>query len=79
MFSPEPDYVISDGERDILCYVRASPKGVAGSDLNRPQFDSLAALVGSFVRRLPDELAGARLHELDAGHGPARLRLGGGT
>jgi Protein of unknown function (DUF3500) len=65
VFDPEPDYVISDEERDILSYVRASPKGVPASSLNQPQFDSLAALVGAFVRRLPDEVAGAQLHDLE--------------
>ena len=39
VFAPEPDYVISDDERDILSYVRSSPKGVPGSSLSRLQFD----------------------------------------
>ena len=56
---------ISEEERDILSYVRTSPKGVPASVLNQPQFDSLAALVGGFVRRLPDEVAGAQLHDLE--------------
>ena len=64
-FAPEPDYVISESERDILSYVRSSPKGVPAAALNQPQFDALSALVGSFVRRLPDELAGAQLHDLE--------------
>jgi hypothetical protein len=65
VFAPEPDYVISEEERDILSYVRTSPKGVPASVLNQPQFDSFAALVGGFVRRLPDEVAGAQLHDLE--------------
>src|SRR6516162_779588 len=65
VFFPEPDYVISEDERDILSYVRASPKGVPASALNRLQFDSLTELVGGFVRRLPDEVAGAQLHDLE--------------
>jgi len=65
VFAPEPDYVIGEEERDILSYVRASPKGVPAAVLNQPQFDSLAALVGGFVRRLPDEVAGAQLHDLE--------------
>ena len=28
VFFPEPDYVISEDERDILSYVRAAPKGL---------------------------------------------------
>jgi Protein of unknown function (DUF3500) len=65
VFAPEPDYVISDDERDILGYVRSGPKGVPGSALSRPQFDSLTELVGAFARRLPDEVAGAQLYELE--------------
>jgi Protein of unknown function (DUF3500) len=65
VFEPEPDYVINDGERDVLSYVRSGPKGIPGSALNRIQLDDLAALVGSFARRLPDEVAGAQLHSLE--------------
>jgi hypothetical protein len=65
VFFPEPDYVISEPERDILSYVRSGPKGIAGSALNRIQLDDLAGLVGSFARRLPDDVAGAQLHELE--------------
>jgi hypothetical protein len=65
VFFPEPDYVISEEERDVLSYVRSGPKGVAGSALNRVQLDDLAALVGSFARRLPDEVAGAQLHSVE--------------
>jgi len=65
VFVPEPDYVISDAERDILSYVRSGPKGIAGSALTQIQLDDLAALVGSFARRLPDEVAGAQLHALE--------------
>ncbi len=65
VFAPEPDYVISEEERDILSYVRSGPKGISGSALNQVQLDDLAALVGSFARRLPDEVAGAELHALE--------------
>jgi Protein of unknown function (DUF3500) len=65
VFAPEPDYVISDPEREVLSYVRSGPKGVPGSALTRLQADDLAALVGSFARRLPDEVAGAQLHSLE--------------
>jgi hypothetical protein len=80
VFFPEPDYVISDEERDILSYVRASPKGIPASGLNQPQFDSLAALVGAFVRRLPDEVAGAQMHDLErAGMDTLTFAWAGGT
>jgi hypothetical protein len=65
VFEPEPDYVISEDERDILSYVRASPKGVAASELSQRQLDELTLLVGAFARRLPDEVAGAALHDLE--------------
>jgi hypothetical protein len=80
VFAPEPDYVISEEERDILSYVRHSPKGVAGSGLNRRQFDLLTELVGSFARRLPDEVAGAQLHDLErAGMDNLTFAWAGGT
>src|SRR6516164_4929955 len=65
VFDPEPDYVISEAERDVLSYVRSGPKGIPGSALTRIQLDDLAALVGSFARRVPDEVAGAQLHSLE--------------
>jgi hypothetical protein len=65
VFEPEPDYVISEDERDLLSYVRASPKGIAGRELSERQLDDLTELVGAFARRLPDEVAGAQLHDLE--------------
>jgi Protein of unknown function (DUF3500) len=80
VFAPEPDYVISEEERDILSYVRSGPKGIPGSALNRIQLDDLAGLVGSFVRRLPDEVAGAQLHQLEqAGLDNLSFAWAGGT
>ena len=80
VFAPEPDYVISEDERDILSYVRSGPKGVPGSVLKQAQLDDLAALVGSFARRLPDEVAGAQLHELEqAGLDSLCFAWAGGT
>ena len=65
VFGPEPDYVLSDEERDILSYVRSGPKGIAASTLDHRQLDGLGALVGAFARRLPDEVAGAQLHDIE--------------
>jgi len=80
VFAPEPDYVIGEDERDILSYVRSSPKGIPGSSLSRLQFDSLTELVGAFVRRLPDEVAGAQLHDLErAGMDSLTFAWAGGT
>ena len=66
VFDPEPDYVINEDERDILSYVRSGPKGVPGSALVGRQLDLLSELVGGFVRRLPDEVAGAAMHDLES-------------
>jgi hypothetical protein len=65
VFGPEPDYVLSEEERDILSYVRHGPKGVAGSALSDRQLEELGALVGAFTRRLPDEVAGVQLWEIE--------------
>jgi hypothetical protein len=65
VFFPEPDYVIGEDERDILSYVRSGPKGVPGSALGERQLDELSELVGAFARRLPDEVAGAQMHDLE--------------
>jgi Protein of unknown function (DUF3500) len=65
VFGPEPDYVLSESERDILSYVRSGPKGIAASALDQRQVDRLGALVGAFARRLPDELAGAQMHDIE--------------
>ena len=58
VFTPEPDYVLSEDDRDILSYIRSSPKGIAASGLDQRQFDMLTALVGGFVRRLPTRWPG---------------------
>ena len=80
VFFPEPDYVISEEERDVLSYVRSGPKGIPGSALNRIQLDDLYALVGSFARRLPDDVAGAQLHGLEqAGFDNLCFAWAGGT
>jgi len=80
VFVPEPDYVISEDERDILSYVRSSPKGVPAAGLGQSQLDSLAALVGAFARRLPDEVAGAQMHDLErAGMDNLTFAWAGGT
>ena len=78
VFAPEPDYVISEEERDILSYVRASPKGVPASALSRLQFDSLTELVGA-IRTAAARRGGrgAAARPGTDGHGLPHLRLGG--
>jgi Protein of unknown function (DUF3500) len=80
VFDPEPDYVIGEDERDILSYVRSGPKGVPGSALSERQLDELSELVGAFARRLPDEVAGAQMHDLErAGMDSLAFAWAGGT
>ena len=78
VFAPEPDYVISEAERDILSYVRSSPKGVPGVRAE-PVADRFARGPGRVVRT---EAAGRGGRGADArpgarGHGQPHLRLGG--
>ena len=80
VFAPEPDYAIGEEEREVLSYVRSNPKGIAGSLLDQRQLDLLAALVGGVVRRLPDEVAGAQMHDLErAGFDNLTFAWAGGT
>jgi Protein of unknown function (DUF3500) len=65
VFGPEADYRLSEDERDILAYVRTSPRGLAARDLSRVQLDELAALVGAFARRTPDEVAGVQMRDIE--------------
>jgi Protein of unknown function (DUF3500) len=59
VFAPEPDYVITDAERDLLSYVRHGPKGVRGQSLGKGQLDMLAELVEAFCARMPADVAPA--------------------
>jgi hypothetical protein len=80
VFGPEPDYRLSEDERDILSYVRAKPKGLSAAQLNLRQLDELAAIVGAFARRLPDEVAGVQMRELErAGLDNLTFAWAGGT
>jgi hypothetical protein len=80
VFGPEPDYRLSEDERDILSYVRTSPKGLSAGRLNLRQLDELAAIVGAFARRLPDEVAGVQMRELErAGLDNLTFAWAGGT
>jgi len=80
VFGPEPDYVLAEDERDILSYVRSSPKGVPGSALGERQLDLLSELVGAFARRVPDEAAGAQMHDVErAGLDRLAFAWAGGT
>jgi hypothetical protein len=65
VFAPEPDYVISEAERDILSYVRASPKGLPARQLAKEQLSELVGLVGRFAQRLPDDVADAEFRRVE--------------
>jgi hypothetical protein len=61
VFGPEPDYVISEDERDVLSYVRASPKGLPVQAMSKQQADALFALVAAFAGRMPTDVMNTQL------------------
>jgi hypothetical protein len=65
VFRPEPDYVLSEAERDILSYVRASPKGLPGHALSRRQLDALVGIVEAFAGRLAPDVAADQLRTIE--------------
>nr|WP_024934768.1 DUF3500 domain-containing protein [Actinomadura madurae] len=65
MFAPEPDYVLSEAERDILSYVRDDPRGLPGSALREHQLSALFAVVEAFAGRLPSDVAAAQLRNIE--------------
>jgi hypothetical protein len=65
VFAPEPDYVLSEAERDILSYVRNSPKGLPGYALSKQQLDALFGIVEAFAGRLPSDVAAAQLRDIE--------------
>jgi hypothetical protein len=65
VFAPEPDYTLNEDERDILSYVRSSPKGLPGHELSRKQLDTLVEIVQAFAGRLPSDVAAAQLRETE--------------
>ena len=80
VFAPEPEYVISEDERDILSYVRSSPKGLPASEMTKQQAADLVALVEQFAGRLPAEVAAAQMRDIER-HGLENLTFAwaGGT
>jgi hypothetical protein len=65
VFAPEPDYVLTEDERDILSYVRSSPKGLSARALDKQQFESLTGLVEAFAGRFPSDVAAAHLLQIE--------------
>jgi hypothetical protein len=72
VFAPEPDYVLTEAERDILGYVRDDPKGLPGHALRPDQQEALFAIVEAFAGRLSADVAAAQLHKIQQA-GPANL------
>jgi hypothetical protein len=56
LFGPEPDYVLTDEERDQLSFVRNGPKGIPARSLGKDQRDLLSELVAGYYGRLPDDV-----------------------
>jgi hypothetical protein len=80
VFPPEPDYVLSESERDILSYVRSDPKGLPGYALRTDQRDALFAIVEAFAGRMPSDVAAAQLHKIErAGRENLVFAWAGGT
>jgi hypothetical protein len=66
VFPPEPDYRISDEDREALAYVRSGPRGIGGADLTAEQLYALVDLVARFAGRLPAEVREAEMRRVDA-------------
>jgi hypothetical protein len=52
-----PSYRLTEADREALKFSKDEPKGVCGSALATPLGDALIELVGTYLRRVPDELA----------------------
>jgi hypothetical protein len=65
VFAPEPDYVLTEDERDILSYVRSSPNGLPARSLDKQQLADLVGLVEAFAGRLPSDVAAAQLLQIE--------------
>jgi hypothetical protein len=80
VFRPEPDYVLSEDERDILSYVRSDPKGLPGRELDKRQLDQLVGIVEAFAGRLPSDVAAAQMRDIErAGLANLVFAWAGGT
>jgi hypothetical protein len=65
VFVPEPDYTIDDTERDILSYVRTTPKGLPATELEPRQAAELRRIVEGYAGRLPDDVAAAAMRNAE--------------
>lgn len=60
-----PWYQITEEDREALKFSKDEPKGVCGSALSSAQADALIGLVGSYLRRVPAELATRQLGRVE--------------
>jgi hypothetical protein len=62
-----PGYRLTDADREALKFERAQPRGVRGSDLPPAPTRLLMELAGSFIGRMPEEVAQRHLQRVEAG------------
>lgn len=60
-----PSYRLSEDDREALKFVKDEPKGICGSSLNGEQGDALIALVGTYLGRVPGELAARQMARVE--------------
>jgi len=58
-------YVISDGDREMLKWIRNQAKGLPGASLNTRQMAYFRDIIAAYVERLPDEPARLHLERLE--------------
>ena len=67
-----PRYRLTEADQEALKFSKDEPKGVCGSALATPLSDALIELVGTYLRRMPDELAVKQLARVER-EGPGNL------
>jgi hypothetical protein len=60
-----PWYSIEDEDREKLAFKKDEPAGICAARLSSTQADTLMALIGSYARRMPDEVANNQLARVE--------------
>ncbi|GAA4025264.1 DUF3500 domain-containing protein [Streptomyces plumbiresistens] len=60
-----PWYQITEEDREALKFSKDDPKGICGSALSTEQGDALIGIVGTYLKRMPDELALKQLERVE--------------
>ena len=60
-----PWYRITEEDREALKFSKDDPRGICGSALTSDQGDALVNLVGTYLKRVPDELALKQLERVE--------------